>query len=56
MVAHSLALPRKTLLATGLIYNIYILLHDREGNMGKYQLEGDSIGPSAARDNTEPES
>ena len=31
-------------------------LHDREGNMGKYQLEGDSIGPSAARHNTEPES
>ena len=24
--------------------------------MGKYQLEGDSIGPSAARDYTEPES
>ena len=36
--------------------NIYILLHDREGSMGKYQLEGDSIGPSAARGNTEPES
>ena len=36
--------------------NLYILLHDRGGNMGKYQLKGGSIGPSAARDNTEPES
>ena len=33
-------------------YYIYILLHDWEGNI---QFEAGSIGPSAARDNTEAE-